>query len=44
MAILGARVQWGDKALSRAIVLEGVRILVDGYEGALDESLVAPLL
>ena len=44
MAILGARVGWGDKELSRAIVLEGVRILVDGYEGKLDESLVAPLL
>jgi len=33
MAVLGARVKWGDKELSRAVVLEGVRILVDGYEG-----------
>jgi len=45
MAILGARVQWGDKELSRTVVLEGVRILVDGYEGKLDKSsVVAPLL
>ena len=44
MVILGARVQWGDRELSRTVVLEGMRILLDGYEGKLDESLVAPLL
>ncbi|PPQ64298.1 hypothetical protein CVT26_002181 [Gymnopilus dilepis] len=33
MAILGARVDWGGKELSRAVVMEGVRLLVDGYKG-----------
>ncbi|PPQ79874.1 hypothetical protein CVT25_002930 [Psilocybe cyanescens] len=44
MAILGARVEWGNKDISREIVLEGVRILVDGYKSSesvlRDESLV----
>ena len=29
MVVLGARVEWGDKATSRAVVLEGVRYVVD---------------
>ncbi|KDR85563.1 hypothetical protein GALMADRAFT_234502 [Galerina marginata CBS 339.88] len=43
MAILGARVEWGGKELSRTVVLEGVRILVDGQRD-LSASFVAPLL
>lgn len=31
MVILGARVNWGPRDISRQVVLEGVRILVDGY-------------
>ncbi|KAH9486413.1 4-hydroxytryptamine kinase [Psilocybe cubensis] len=32
MAVLGARVDWGDKEASRRLVLEGVRIVVDGVQ------------
>ena len=32
ISILGARVEWGEKELTRQVVLEGLRMIVDGYE------------
>jgi len=31
MSILGARVAWGEKEVTRQVVLEGLRKIVDGY-------------
>jgi len=36
LSILGARVEWGEKELTRQVVLEGLRMLVDGYESKAD--------
>ncbi|KAF8956078.1 kinase-like domain-containing protein [Flammula alnicola] len=47
MAILGGRVEWGGKELTREVVLEGMRLLVDGYEAGeewLKRSCVGPML
>ncbi|KAF9566918.1 hypothetical protein CPC08DRAFT_681640 [Agrocybe pediades] len=47
MAVLGARVDWGDKEITREVTREGTRILVDGYkseESKLKETLVGRLL
>ncbi|KAF9486426.1 kinase-like protein [Pholiota conissans] len=47
MVVLGARVNWGEKELSRAVVLEGARIVVDGQTCSSEElknSLVAGLM
>lgn len=47
MVILGGRVDWGGKELSREIVLEGARMLVDGQTcsaASLERSAVAGLL
>ncbi|PPQ99513.1 hypothetical protein CVT24_005303 [Panaeolus cyanescens] len=45
MIILGARVAWGPKEISRRVVLEGVRILVDGSKTSeLDKTLIGGLI
>ncbi|KAF8203862.1 kinase-like domain-containing protein [Pholiota molesta] len=47
MVILGARVDWGGKELSRELVLEGARMLVEGETCTverLEQSVVAGLL
>ena len=31
MSVLGARVEWGEKEMTREVVLEGLRKIVDGY-------------
>jgi aminoglycoside phosphotransferase (APT) family kinase protein len=31
MSVLGARVEWGEKEVTRQVVLEGLRKIVDGY-------------
>lgn len=33
MIIWGSRVDWGGKEITRAFVLEGVRMIVDGWHG-----------
>ncbi|KAF8808046.1 hypothetical protein BYT27DRAFT_7099486 [Phlegmacium glaucopus] len=32
LSILGARVEWGEKEVTRQVVLEGLRMVVDGHE------------
>jgi hypothetical protein len=34
MSVLGARVDWGEKEVTREVVLEGLRKIVDGYYGS----------
>jgi len=42
MSVLGARVEWGEKEVTRQVVLEGRRKIVDGYAGnAVDFSRLA---
>jgi hypothetical protein len=42
MSVLGARVEWGEKEVTRQVVLEGLRKIVDGYAGnAVDFSRLA---
>lgn len=47
MVIWGPRVDWGGRDLTREFVLEGVRLLVDGWNGSeewIKESLVGDML
>jgi len=47
MGVLGARVDWGGKDITREVTVEGARIIVDGYksdESALKMSVISPLL
>ena len=42
MSVLGARIEWGEKEVTRQVVLEGVRKIVDGYSSkAVDFSRLA---
>lgn len=42
MSVLGARVEWGEKEVTRQVVLEGLRKIVDGYSSkAVDFSRLA---
>ena len=38
MSVLGARIEWGEKEVSRQVVLEGLRKIVDGYASKADAS------
>ena len=37
MSVLGARVEWGEKEVTRRVVLEGLRKIVDGYGSKADD-------
>lgn len=37
MSVLGARVEWGEKEVTREVVLEGLRKIVEGYESKADD-------
>jgi len=37
MSILGGRVEWGEKELTRQVVLEGLQMVVEGYESKADD-------
>ena len=41
MSVLGARVEWGEKEVTRQVVLEGLRKIVNGYAKAGDLSRLA---